>query len=151
LRHDKGKAALHFFVDAQGIWRTLVQLDGRELWRLGLRGKHYFDNAETVDASALITGIVGKPVPHEVVSVLRWIARDLVADRYQTERVFLAGDAAHQNTPSGGFGLNTGMGDIGNLGWKLAAVIDGWGGSGLLKSYELERRPVAQRIVKQAT
>jgi 2-polyprenyl-6-methoxyphenol hydroxylase-like FAD-dependent oxidoreductase len=150
-RHDKGKAALHFFVDAQGIWRTLVQVDGRELWRLGLRGKHYFDNAETVDASALITGIVGKPVPHEVVSALRWVARDLVADRYQGGRVFLAGDAAHQNTPSGGFGLNTGMGDAGNLGWKLAAAIDGWGGSGLLESYELERRPVAERIVKQAT
>jgi 2-polyprenyl-6-methoxyphenol hydroxylase-like FAD-dependent oxidoreductase len=149
--HDKGKAALHFFVDAQGIWRTLVQLDGRELWRLGLRGKHYFDNAETVDASALITGIVGKPVPHEVVSVLRWVARDLVADRYQVGRVFLAGDAAHQNTPSGGFGLNTGMGDAGNLGWKLAAAIEGWGGSSLLTSYGLERRPVAERIVKQAS
>ena len=48
--HDKGKAALHFFADAQGIWRTLVQLDGRELWRLGLRGKDYFDNAASVDA-----------------------------------------------------------------------------------------------------
>jgi 2-polyprenyl-6-methoxyphenol hydroxylase-like FAD-dependent oxidoreductase len=151
LHHDKGKAALHFFVDAQGIWRTLVQLDGRELWRLGLRGKHWFDNAETVDASALITSIVGKPVPHEVVSALRWVARDLVADRYGAGRVLLAGDAAHQNTPSGGFGLNTGMGDVGNLGWKLAAAVDGWGGSGLLSSYEIERRPVAERIVKQAT
>ena len=148
--HDKGKAALHFFADAQGIWRTLVQLDGRELWRLGLRGKYYFDNAETVDASALIAGVVGKPVPHEVVSVLRWIARDLVADHYRAGRVFLAGDAAHQNTPSGGFGLNTGMGDAADLGWKLAAVFQGWGGRGLLNSYETERRPVAERIVKQA-
>src|SRR5712691_4108309 len=101
--HDKGKAALHFFVDPQGIWRTLVQLDGRELWRLSLNGKEYFDNAETVDASAFIAGVVGKPVPHQVVSALRWVARDLVADKYQGGRVFLAGDAAHQNTPSGGF------------------------------------------------
>jgi len=149
-QHDKGKAALHFFADAQGIWRTLVQLDGRELWRLTLNGKSYFDNAETLDASRFIAGVVGKPVPHEVVSALRWIARDLVADRYRMGRVFLAGDAAHQNTPSGGFGLNTGMGDAADLGWKLAAVIEGWGGSGLLDAYERERRPVAERIVKQA-
>jgi len=149
--HDKGKAALHFFVDTEGIWRVLVQLDGRELWRLGLRGKHYYDNADSIDASALITGIVGKPVPHEVVSALRWVARDLVADRYRAGRVFLAGDAAHQNTPSGGFGLNTGMGDAADLGWKLAAVIEGWGGGALLDSYEAERRPIALRIVKQAT
>jgi 2-polyprenyl-6-methoxyphenol hydroxylase-like FAD-dependent oxidoreductase len=150
-QHDKGKAALHFFADAEGIWRTLVQLDGRELWRLGLRGKHYFDNAESVDAAALIAGVVGKPVKHEVVSALRWIARDLVADSYGAGRVFLAGDAAHQNTPSGGFGLNTGMGDAADLGWKLAAVIEGWGGRALLASYQAERRPVAERIVQQAT
>jgi 2-polyprenyl-6-methoxyphenol hydroxylase-like FAD-dependent oxidoreductase len=150
-QHDKGKAALHFFVDAEGIWRTLVQLDGRELWRLGLRGQHYFDNAETVDASALIAGVIGKPVQHEVVSALRWIARDLVAEKYRVGRAFLAGDAAHQNTPSGGFGLNTGIGDAADLGWKLAATIEGWGGERLLGSYESERRPVAERIVKQAT
>ena len=111
-----------------------MQLDGRELWRLGLRGKHYFDNADTVDAAALIAGVVGKPVPHEVVSALRWVARDLVADRYRVGRVFLAGDAAHQNTPSGGFGLNTGMGDAADLGWKLAAVLDGLGRERLCSS-----------------
>ena len=149
-QHDKGKAALHFFVDKEGIWRTLVQLDGRELWRLGLRGKHYYDNAETIDASALIDGVVGKPIPHQVVSRLRWVARDLVADKYRVGRVFLAGDAAHQNTPSGGFGLNTGMGDAADLGWKLAAVLAGWGEPALIDSYETERRPVAARIVKQA-
>ena len=65
--------------------------------------------------------------------------------------MFLAGDAAHQNTPSGGFGLNTGMGDAVDLGWKLAGVIEGWGGPRLLEAYERERRPVAERIVKQAT
>src|ERR1700704_4721926 len=52
--HDKGKAALHFFVDKDGIWRTLIQLDGRELWRLGLRGKTYYDDAEAADASDMI-------------------------------------------------------------------------------------------------
>ena len=149
--HDKGKAALHFFADAQGIWRTLVQLDGRELWRLGIRGQWHFENPDKVDASAMITEMVGREVPHEVVASLPWVARDLVADRYGAGRVFLAGDAAHQNTPSGGFGLNTGMGDVNDLGWKLAALVQGWGGPRLIDSYEAERRPVAARIVKQAT
>jgi hypothetical protein len=63
----------------------------------------------------------------------------------------LAGDAAHLNSPSGGFGLNTGMGDVIDLGWKLAAVLEGWGTPELLDTYDLERRPIAQRNVRQAT
>jgi hypothetical protein len=59
--------------------------------------------------------------------------------------VVLAGDAAHLFTPTGGFGMNTGMDDTSNLGWKLAALIQGWGGPGLLRSYEVERKPVAER------
>jgi 2-polyprenyl-6-methoxyphenol hydroxylase-like FAD-dependent oxidoreductase len=150
-QHDKGKAALHFFADPQGIWRSLVQIDGRELWRLGIRGQWYYENPDKVDVSALITEMAGREIPHEVVSSLPWVARDLVADNYSKGRVFLAGDAAHQNTPSGGFGLNTGMGDVNDLGWKLAALVQGWGGPRLIDSYEVERRPVAERIVKQAT
>jgi 2-polyprenyl-6-methoxyphenol hydroxylase-like FAD-dependent oxidoreductase len=149
--HDKGKAALHFFADAQGIWRTLVQIDGRELWRLGIRGQWHFENPDKVDASTMITEMVGREIPHTVVSSLPWVARDLVADNYVKGRVFLAGDAAHQNTPSGGFGLNTGMGDVNDLGWKLAGLVQGWGGPRLAESYEADRRPVAARIVKQAT
>jgi hypothetical protein len=75
----------------------------------------------------------------------------MVADRYRYGRVFLAGDCAHQNTPTGGYGMNTGMGDAVDLGWKLAAVLEGWGGEGLLDGYEAERRPVAQRNVSEAT
>ena len=99
----------------------------------------------------MIAEMVGRAIPHQVVSSLPWVARDLVADHYSQGRVFLAGDAAHQNTPSGGFGLNTGMGDVNDLGWKLAALVQGWGGPRLIDSYEAERRPVAARIVKQAT
>ena len=71
----------------------------------------------------------------------------LVADRYQQDRAFLAGDAAHLYTPTGGFGLNTGIDDTGNLAWKIAAMIQGWGGERLLDSYEAERRPVALRSI----
>jgi 2-polyprenyl-6-methoxyphenol hydroxylase-like FAD-dependent oxidoreductase len=69
----------------------------------------------------------------------------LVAECFGTGRAFLCGDSAHLFTPTGGFGLNTGIDDAVNLGWKLAAATQGWGGAGLLASYEFERRPIAQR------
>lgn len=65
-------------------------------------------------------------------------------------RVFLAGDAAHQNIPTGGYGMNLGIADAFDLGWKLSSVINGWGGKGLLESYELERKPVAVRNVQRS-
>jgi 2-polyprenyl-6-methoxyphenol hydroxylase-like FAD-dependent oxidoreductase len=68
----------------------------------------------------------------------------LVADRFQSRRIFLAGDAAHLTTPFGALGMNCGIADAHNLAWKLAAVLQGWGGPRLLESYEAERRPVAQ-------
>ena len=74
----------------------------------------------------------------------------LVADEYQRGRVILAGDAVHLFTPTGGFGMNTGVGDAENLGWKLAAWHQGWAGDGLVDSYESERRPVAIRNLAQS-
>lgn len=74
-----------------------------------------------------------------------------MARAYRAGRAFLAGDAAHLNPPSGGFGLNTGMGDVIDLGWKVSAVLAGWGGANLLDSYEAERRPIAVRNVGQST
>lgn len=65
-------------------------------------------------------------------------------------RCFLAGDAAHQNIPTGGYGMNTGLGDAFDIAWKLAAVVNGYGGRGLLSSYQQERRPVASRNVERA-
>jgi 2-polyprenyl-6-methoxyphenol hydroxylase-like FAD-dependent oxidoreductase len=79
----------------------------------------------------------------EVLSVVEWDGRLAVADRYRQGRVFLAGDAAHQFYPTGGHGANTGIGDAADIAWKLAGTIQGWGGPGLLDSYETERRPVA--------
>ena len=65
-----------------------------------------------------------------------------MADSYQVGRVFIAGDAAHSHPPYGGFGLNNGLEDATNLGWKLAGVLQGWGGEALLTSYSDERRPI---------
>jgi hypothetical protein len=74
-----------------------------------------------------------------------------IADTMRRGRVFLAGDAAHLNPPFGGHGLNTGLGDAVDLGWKLAATLDGWGGPALLDSYQLERRPIQERVIREAT
>jgi len=145
------EAAMCFLVAPEGIWRTLVDIDGRSLWRLGLRGKPYYDDPAAVDVAKMLREVIGVDVPFREMSRRGWVARDLVADSYGSGRVFLAGDAAHQNTPSGGFGMNTGIGDAADLGWKLAAAVEGWGGAELLATYELERRPVAQRNVRQAT
>ncbi|PZQ75844.1 MAG: monooxygenase [Variovorax paradoxus] len=71
-----------------------------------------------------------------------WDLRFAIADSYRSGRVFVAGDAAHSHPPYGGYGVNTGFEDARNLGWKLAAVLQGWGGEALLDSYDQERRPV---------
>jgi len=73
-----------------------------------------------------------------------------VADRYREGRVLLVGDAAHVHSAMGGPGLNLGLQDTINLGWKLAGAVQGWAPDGLLDSYEAERRPVGQRVVMQA-
>jgi 2-polyprenyl-6-methoxyphenol hydroxylase-like FAD-dependent oxidoreductase len=148
--HAMGKAALVTFVDAQGLWRNLISLDGRALYRFGISGKSYYDAPEKVDAEALFRDAVGKDLPHRILAVRRWLARNVVADRYRHGRIFLAGDAAHLNHPAAGLGLNTGLGDAVDLGWKLGAVLQGWGGARLLDSYEAERRPVGQRNVAHA-
>ena len=98
------------------------------------------------DPTAMIRRAAGADFPLRVISALNWTAGyALVAERYRQGRVFLAGDAAHLFTPTGGMGMNTGIDDAVNLGWKLAATIAGWGGRRLIDSYEAERRPIAER------
>jgi len=148
--HTMGKDALINFVEPQGLWRNLVILDGRELYRFGVRGKEYYDAPEKVDVERMFNDVVGKSVPHEIISVRRWVARNVVSDAYRNGRVFFAGDAAHLNHPSSGLGLNTGLGDAVDLGWKLAATLAGWGAAALLGSYEIERQPVGRRNIGHA-
>ena len=93
---------------------------------------------------------VGRPIEVEWQGVSVWTRRSVVADRYSHGRVFLAGDAVHQLSPTGALGMNTGIGDAVDLGWKLAATLSGWGGPGLLASYDAERRPIGLRNVGMA-
>jgi 2-polyprenyl-6-methoxyphenol hydroxylase-like FAD-dependent oxidoreductase len=102
-------------------------------------------------AKRLVEGVAGAAVAAEVLSTDPWTARMQIVDRMRDRRVFLAGDAAHLNPPFGGHGLNTGIGDAVDLGWKLAAVLEGWGGPGLLESYEVERRPIQERVIGEAS
>lgn len=103
-----------------------------------------------LDVHQLVAGALGRPVPTEIISTDPWTARMELADRCRAGRVFLIGDAAHLNPPFGGHGLNTGIGDAVDLGWKLAASLDGWAGPGLLASYEAERRALQQRVIAEA-
>ena len=91
--------------------------------------------------------VVGFPVEYEMLSCFPWRQNLLLADRYRDRRVFLAGDAAHLVIPTGGLGMNTGVGDAFDLSWKLAATLRGWGGDNLLGAYEHERRQVGDRNV----
>ena len=144
--HQKGWARFYRFTDAGGSWGEVIGIDGKELYRLSvLKGDPAFDG------HAYLRRLAGTDVPYEILSVLAWERRECVADRYRDRRVFLAGDSAHQNSPTGGLGLHTGLADAVDLGWKLAAVLQGWGGEGLLASYELERKPVAVNNVRAST
>ncbi len=97
---------------------------------------------DTYDFLALVQQAAGFEFKAEFDHVGFWDLRVMVAGQYQQGREFIAGDAAHQHPPYGGFGLNTGLEDAANLGWKLAANLQGWGGEGLLASYGEERRPI---------
>jgi len=91
--------------------------------------------------------VVAVPVRYEMLSCNPWRQNLLLADHYQRGRVFLAGDAVHLVIPTGGLGMNSGVGDAVDLGWKLAATLAGWGGPNLLQSYEIERRQIGDRNV----
>jgi 2-polyprenyl-6-methoxyphenol hydroxylase-like FAD-dependent oxidoreductase len=99
-----------------------------------------------VDPVASFRATVGADIPIKVLSSKPWTAGlALVADRYQDRRVLMAGDAIHLFTPTGGFGMNTGVDDVANLAWKLAAVVQGWAPPALLDTYQVERLPIGQR------
>ncbi len=97
---------------------------------------------ESFDFASLLHRAVGQPFDLTIEHVGLWDIRVSLAERYRAGRVFIAGDAAHSHPPYGGYGINTGFEDARNLGWKLAATLQGWGGPALLDSYDAERRPV---------
>jgi 2-polyprenyl-6-methoxyphenol hydroxylase-like FAD-dependent oxidoreductase len=98
------------------------------------------------DPREFVARAVGRPIViDDILASSVWRPNAMLADSYGRGRILLAGDAVHTMIPTGGYGMNTGLGDAINLGWKLAATIQGWGGPALLASYEIERRPIGDR------
>jgi 2-polyprenyl-6-methoxyphenol hydroxylase-like FAD-dependent oxidoreductase len=126
----------------------VVAIDGREEFVFMFQLPPGMDEATITDewACAALDESLGAHCPLTMIGRLPWTAGlALVAEKFQSGRVFLAGDAVHLFTPTGGLGYNTAIEDAVNLGWKLAAAIKGWSGANLLDSYERERLPVAER------
>ncbi|GAA2556955.1 FAD-dependent oxidoreductase [Streptomyces levis] len=124
---------------------SLIAIDGDARWlhHVAFSPDH---DTEAEDPEKLLREAVGESVEHEVLGVVRWTGRRLVAQRYRTGRVFLAGDAAHIWIPVGGFGMNAGIQDAATLGWMLAAVHHDWASPEVLDAYELERKPVGEQF-----
>lgn len=127
--------------DLKGYWQFFGRVDLGTTWffhapvPLGTTKDNF-------DFRALLHAAVGADFDIEFEHIGFWDLRFAIADQYRNGRVFIAGDAAHSHPPYGGYGINTGLEDAANLGWKLAAALQGWAGPGLLDSYDEERRPV---------
>jgi 2-polyprenyl-6-methoxyphenol hydroxylase-like FAD-dependent oxidoreductase len=91
----------------------------------------------------------GADLSVEVLRIQHWVVNAFIAERFRHGRILLAGDAAHAVPPAGGMGMNVGVADVHNLCWKLAGVLRGWAGPGLLATYETERQPVANETLRQ--
>lgn len=142
--------ALHYWVIGTDVPGAVGPLDREGLWWASLAGVGERNDPEL--AATLISDLAGAPIDDmEILSTDPWTPRMLLADRFSSDRVFLVGESAHLNPPFGGHGFNTCVGDAVNIGWKLAAVLQGWGGPGLLATYDAERRRVAEETIASAT
>ena len=130
----------HYLVADQAA-SFLIMQDSRRYWTLHAAVETDAEMKQRFEA------VVGVPLRYEMVYCGEWRQNLLLAERYGAGRVFLAGDAVHLVIPAGGLGMNTGVGDAFDLSWKLAATLDGWGGPGLLGSYEIERRQIGERNI----
>lgn len=142
--HGLGLANL-YFIFSPGSFGVFTAIDGKELWNY----QYYFldptRSTTEPDAVDILHRAMGKPFKFDLLQTMHWHHHQSVAREWRQGRIFLAGDAAHLFAPTGGVGMNTGIGDACDLGWKLDAVLRGWGGNSLLDSYERERKPIAIR------
>ena len=147
--HAHGPSIMYVQVNSD-VPGLIGPMDEGDLWYFmptGLAPGVTYTKEEAVDAIRRSTGI---DLPYEILSSDEWTASRFLADRYRKGRVFLAGDACHLHPPFGGFGMNMGVADAVDLGWKIAAVVKGWGGPALLDSYEIERRPAHEFVLDES-
>jgi 2-polyprenyl-6-methoxyphenol hydroxylase-like FAD-dependent oxidoreductase len=147
-RRHPGKSFLSVLhADLQGYWKFFGRVDLGSTWffHAPVPAGTTRDN---FDFRRLVYEAAGVEFDIEFQHIGFWDLRFAVADSYGTGRMFIAGDAAHSHPPYGGYGVNLGLEDARNLGWKLAARLQGWAGPGLLASYDAERRPVFQSAAR---
>ncbi|WP_031068121.1 FAD-dependent monooxygenase [Streptomyces sp. NRRL WC-3742] len=142
--------AVHYWIVNSRFTGVMGRMNLEDVWWINVSATT-MEQDGLMTPEALVQAYVGAPLDCEVLATSTWHARMQLADNYQRERIFLAGDAAHLNPPWGGHGYNTGVGDAVNIGWKLAAALQGWGGPELLRSYQTERRAVAQETIALTT
>ena len=143
LRKDVG---FQYWVINPELRTTITSVNGDDEFMFWTRPKSENADADDRAVADAMRRSTNSDIAVEVLAHHPWTAgMALVAERYGAGRVYLAGDSVHLFTPTGGFGMNTGIDDAANLAWKLAAMVQGWGGSGLLSSYEAERKPIAER------
>lgn len=129
---------------------TMSPMDVGDLWTFGTALPPEAPELGPEEVRRRVFAALGRDLDFDIVATDRWSGHRLMADRYREGRVFLAGDACHLHPPYGGFGMNMGIGDAVDLGWKLAAVLQDWGGPHLLASYETERRSVHERVLEES-
>lgn len=150
----EGRRGVLYFLFEPGVDGALIAYDHAKTWVLMHPYNPELENLEDYDSARcleLIARAVGTELPEtHVENVSPWVMSAQVAAEYRKGRVFLAGDAAHRIPPAGGLGLNSGIGDVQNLVWKLSAVMRGQAGEGLLDTYQDERQPVARTNNEQS-
>ncbi|GAA1786552.1 FAD-dependent oxidoreductase [Pseudarthrobacter sulfonivorans] len=144
-------AARFIFISPDGPVGNLTVVNGGDLWRYTYMVGDSRPDLKEDDVEATMREVLGDQIKIDILSVAPWRRSQLVANEFRKGSVFLVGDSAHTMSPTGGFGSNTGIGEAVDLGWKLDAVLRGWGGDKLLDSYESERRPIAVRNSSAAT
>lgn len=145
-KHAMGPAERYYFIDQGGWWGNISAMDGRELWRLTVPSSEQGVEQVARDAAKWVRRALGTDdIRFEVISALPWRRSQLTAQHYGQDRVLIAGDSAHTMSPTGGLGMNTGLGDVDNLGWKVQASLEGWAGPKLMASYSTERQPIGAR------
>ncbi len=139
-------------IDRTGMWGNVRAVDPRGgMWRILFDVPEGYDVEKDLDREACLARSLARRLDVEWLSASQWTRRGVVAARYSEGAVHLVGDAVHQVSPTGALGMNTGIADAVDLGWKIAAVEAGWGGPHLLASYDAERRAAGARNVRMAT
>jgi putative polyketide hydroxylase len=149
------RPAALYFIENEELRGTFLTINAHDRWGFlvnSLKSQGYTAADFTPERSTqLIRKAAGVPdLPVKVLGVAPWVASAHVAERYRDDSVFLAGDAAHEMPPTGGFGMNTGIQDVHNLCWKLAAMLQGKATSALLDTYHDERQPLGKAITEQS-